>query len=122
MNKYTQYMIRQYFLNQLIPPHPSHTIMGSHFLYDLVTMHFFFKFKSTKEVPTTIPSITPSKPSFKESYEEGIKNREEMFKNFMNFEPNNILIKLLLLPIKLWCKYIVGFISVTNNLCKRLGS
>ena len=53
MDKYTRYLIRQHFLNQMIPPLESHKVFGSHFLYDVMNMYIFFKFKPSN---TTNPN------------------------------------------------------------------
>lgn len=123
MNRYTQYMIRQYFLNQAIPPLESHKILGSHFLYDLVNMHLFFKIKDYASNPNktsnnqqeeciiegpkyTGPSFDDIKQHWKNEYEEGVRINQEFTYNLMH--SNNILC----LPFQLFCKFILGFMII----------
>lgn len=107
MNKYARYMITQQFLNEIMPPLESHKIMGSHLLYDLVNMHFFYKVKKNRPV---------SKPLSKEE----IENQKEIQKQkarqdlqeLMSKEPTNIFIKI----DQLFTKYILGLISLFYKL------
>ena len=68
MDRYMRYMIRQHFLNRLIPPLESRTIMGSHFLYDLVNCWIFYKIKDYATMQKQKQIITKDEPAFADYY------------------------------------------------------
>jgi hypothetical protein len=130
MDKYAKYMVRQYFLNQLIPPLESHKILGSNFLYDLVNMHIFFKLKSSrnsnpiKTEPIQEIQWDEIKDKCKEGYRQGCKDRQKLFQEINNFtmsNPTNIIIKLLIYPFQLFLRFITGCIILFFKLIGKAG-
>lgn len=122
MDKYARYLIRQHFLNQMIPPLENHKVFGSHFLYDIMNMYIFFKFKPSNTTnpiePIKGPDWEEIKHKWNEGYQQGLRDKEkalEVFYNFMNYKPETWLLKLLILPFQLFCKFVVGFIVLFNK-------